>query len=129
MLAAKVELGIKARAAYKNGDRKAIKALVHDGYTPLFAALEDFYACFAEQWEIENKPFGFEVQDYRIGGLIRRAQHCADKLCAYANGATDVIPEFEEATLESMMTPEEAARRKLDFNRFGASIGTNIMTW
>ena len=129
VLAAKVELGIKARAAYKNGDRKAIKALVHDGYTPLFAALEDFYACFAEQWEIENKPFGFEVQDYRIGGLIRRAQHCADKLCAYANGATDVIPEFEEATLESMLTPEEAARRKLDFNRFGASIGTNIMTW
>lgn len=129
VLAAKVELGIKARAAYKNGDRKAIKSLVKEGYMPLFAALEDFYACFQEQWEIDNKPFGFEVQDYRIGGLIRRVQHCAEKLIAYADGATDRIPEFDEVAIESMYTAEQAARRKLNFNRFGASIGTNIFMW
>ena len=129
VLSAKVELGVKARAAYKNGDRKAIKALVKEGYMPLFAALEDFYACFQEQWEIDNKPFGFEVQDYRIGGLIRRVQHCAEKLIAYADGAADRIPEFDEVAIESMMTPEEAARRKVSFNRFGRSIGANIITW
>ena len=95
----KAELGVKTRAAYKAGDRAAITALVNDCYKPLVRKLKAFYAAFEAQWHIENKPFGFECHDYRIGGLIQRVTHCADRLLRYAVGKTDTLPELEEALL------------------------------
>ena len=47
----------------------------------------------------ENKPFGFEVQDIRIGGLIQRLKTAEKRIGEYINGESDCIPELEETRL------------------------------
>lgn len=99
VLAIKNDLGIRTRKAYKDRDNEALKTLIED-YTETESALKVFYENFRKQWHRENKPFGFEVQDARIGGLMLRTQSCRRRLEAYIAGETDCIEELEETILD-----------------------------
>lgn len=61
--------------------------------------LETFYDEYERFWMTEKKPQGFEVQDARLGGLIRRVKHCMDRLNARLSGGIGSIPELEEELL------------------------------
>lgn len=125
----KYELGVKTRNAYKTGDPKAIKDLVKTLYYPLIKKLEQFYAALEYQWSVENKPHGFEVQDYRLGGLIKRVEHCAARLIRFANGKDARIEELEEIMLDPFGNSAEVNKRLTTFNNFGKNIGVNQITW
>ena len=100
VLAKKFELGIQTRAAYLAGDRKALLRLAEEVYPALLEKLERFYTEFERFWMTEKKPHGFDVQDARLGGLIRRVEHCRRRLCAYVQGEASSIPELEEEILQ-----------------------------
>ena len=98
-LSVKADLGIRTRAAYLSGDKKAAKALCTD-YDAALERLDTFYAAYEQQWMHENKPQGFDVIDLRIGGQHQRLLHCRDRLLAYAEGRLDRIEELEEPVLD-----------------------------
>ena len=98
-LTVKFDLGLKTRAAYKTGDRAAMKELI-PVYKTAIKRITEFYEIFKRQWSIENKPSGFEIQDMRLGGLILRVKHCLEIIQAYASGETDFIPELEEKLID-----------------------------
>lgn len=98
-LSVKADLGIRTRAAYLSGDKKAAKALCTD-YDAALERLAAFYAAYEQQWMHENKPQGFDVVDLRIGGQRQRLLHCRDRLLAYAEGQLDRIAELEEPVLD-----------------------------
>lgn len=98
-LSVKADLGIRTRAAYLSGDKKAAKALSTD-YDAALERLDAFYAAYEQQWMHENKPQGFDVVDLRIGGQRQRLLHCRDRLLAYAEGQLDRIEELEEPVLD-----------------------------
>lgn len=98
-LSVKAGLGIRTRAAYLSGDKKAAKALSTD-YDAALERLDAFYAAYEQQWMHENKPQGFDVVDLRIGGQRQRLLHCRDRLLAYAEGRLDRIEELEEPVLD-----------------------------
>ena len=98
-LSVKADLGIRTRAAYLSGDKKAAKALSTD-YDAALERLDAFYAAYEQQWMHENKPQGFDVIDLRIGGQRQRLLHCRDRLLAYAEGRLDRIEELEEPVLD-----------------------------
>lgn len=98
-LSVKADLGIRTRAAYLSGDKKAAKALSTD-YDAALERLDAFYAAYEQQWMHENKPQGFDVVDLRIGGQRQRLLHCRDRLLAYAEGRLDRIEELEEPVLD-----------------------------
>lgn len=98
-LSVKADLGIRTRAAYLSGDKKAAKALCTD-YDAALERLDAFYAAYEQQWMHENKPQGFDVIDLRIGGQRQRLLHCKDRLLAYAEGRLDRIEELEEPVLD-----------------------------
>ena len=52
-------------------------------------------------WFENAKPYGFEVQDIRIGGLKERFRSCKARLIAYAEGKTESIPELEEDIMKT----------------------------
>lgn len=66
--------------------------------------VKTFYLSFHRQWMIENKSHGFDVSDIRLGGVMARLDHCADRLMDYVNGNVDRIEELEE-TLLDVRTP------------------------
>lgn len=99
VLAVKFELGVKTRKIYEKGDKITLAALAENEYALLLEKLENFYKKYEEFWMSEKKPHGFDVQDARIGGLIRRVEHCKMRLEAYAKGNISAIPELEEKVL------------------------------
>lgn len=95
----KFSLADKTRALYAAGDKAGLRKLADEDYTDFLARLEAFYTAFSSQWDILNKPYGFEVHDAHFGGLERRVAHCRARLWAYADGKIDKIDELCEGML------------------------------
>jgi len=109
VLAVKNDLGIRTRKAYRGGDRETLQALLDD-YTKTEVALNIFYENLKVQWYRENKPFGFEVQDARLGGLIHRTRSCRERIKLYLAGEIDCIEELEEEILDPECIKDENKR-------------------
>ena len=102
VLEVKFDLGVKTRKAYKANDRSALKRLAEADYAELLNRLDIFYDAFEEFWTTEKKPFGFEVQDIRLGGVKQRVAHCKRRLENYLAGKEERIPELEEEILQPL---------------------------
>ncbi len=99
LLARKATLGIRTRQAYREKDTETLRRLAMEDYPAAAALTEQFLRIFFRQWEKENKPFGFDIQELRLGGLSMRLRHCAERLLAYLAGEAERIPELEESLL------------------------------
>ena len=99
VLEIKYELGLRTRRAYEAGDKDALRQMAEKDYPEVIKRLGIFVKAFEKQWMTDNKPHGFEVQDRRIGGVIRRTDACRARILAYVNGKIDRIDELEEALL------------------------------
>ena len=121
----KFDLGVRTRQAYLSGNREALQALTRE-YTLLEERVEHFYEVYREQWLAENKPFGFEVQDLRLGGLCKRIRHCGERLQAYLDGALDRIEELEAPVLD-VRGVENMAGEALEFNSWSQSVTANVI--
>ncbi len=95
----KYELGVKTREAYQSGDREALRSLAEYDYVEAGKRINAFALAFEKQWFAENKPHGFDIQDGRLGTVLRRTSSCRRRLLDYLNGKIDSIPELEEKLL------------------------------
>ena len=98
-LALKAELGRDLKTAYDNGDKEKMKIIANETIPEVIQRVRDFFTAFDYQWKKENKPFGFEAQCQRIGGLIFRMEYVAKRLNEYLEGQVENIPELEETRL------------------------------
>lgn len=92
----KYSLGARTRKAYLDNDKAELARLANEEYTECIARINRFYNDFRTQWYTVNKTYGFEVQDARLGGLIRRMESCKDRILDYVNGNIDKIEELNE---------------------------------
>ncbi len=105
----KYELGLKTRKLYEEKDKKGILELVNNSYIPLISRIEEFYQSYVNRWYMENKSFGLEVQDIRVGGLMQRLKTCYKRLLDYANGKIEKIDELEEVSICKLITDDDYA--------------------
>lgn len=94
----KADIGIRTRELYLKKDKEGLENILKD-YTSVIKRLQDFYGTFMFQWNKDNKPFGWEIQDIRLGGLEKRVKYCKDKIADFISGKIDSIPELEEEIL------------------------------
>lgn len=94
----KAELGIRTRDAYQRKDIAALLELIQD-YEETALRLDTFRATFKKQWDKENKPFGWEVQEIRLAGVKARLLACRETLSRYVAGELTQIEELEEKLL------------------------------
>ncbi len=94
----KYDLGVRVRKAYKSGNKSIIGQICNE-IDITIGRLDLFYKNFRELWLCENKPFGFEVQEARIGGLKLRLASCKEWLEDYINGKIDRIDELDKEIL------------------------------
>ncbi len=95
----KYELGIKTRRAYKEGNKEMLIALAKESYTAIEKLIPKLLAASRDQWYRESKPYGFDVIERMLGGLLARTTSCKARLIDYANGKIDSIPELCEQIL------------------------------
>ncbi len=98
LLVKKCHLGVKIRKAYKEADKKAILEYA-ESVAALRPAYRDVYEKLSILWHNTNKPFGFELTENRIGGILLRLEAVEQKLKNYALGVCEKIEELEEEVL------------------------------
>ncbi|MEK4508356.1 hypothetical protein [Paenibacillus sp. FSL K6-2524] len=99
LLELKVDAGINLRNAYLNGDRTTLKRYAHEILPELKSRAVRFISAYRAQWMSENKIFGLDVFDLRMGGLMQRLESTSWRLDMYLNG---VIPNLEELEQERL---------------------------
>jgi len=99
VLTLKTDLGIKLRKAYKNGDKESLKQLANVTIPEIQKRLAVFHESFRYQWMKENKHFGYDVIDGRMGWLNNRLTTSTVLVNDYLNGKIDQIDELETEIL------------------------------
>lgn len=94
----KAYLGIRTRKAYQAKDKKELRRLLED-YAVAADRVEEFRKTMRKMWMKEYKPYGWEVQQIRLGGLRSRILDCRLRIVEYLEGQADSIPELEEEIL------------------------------
>lgn len=97
-LSVKVDIGCRIRKAYADGDKDALRSLQKD-LTVCREKLRRFVNAFRDQWEKENKIFGYEVLEGRFGFLFQRIETAKRRIEEYLTGKIPSIPELEETIL------------------------------
>lgn len=99
ILAVKTCLPKDIRKAYEQGDKASLLAYAEKDLVELEADLVGFINCFSRQWLQENKVFGLDTVDIRMGGLLQRVRRAKERLTGYAKGEWLSLPELEEKLL------------------------------
>ena len=90
----KAEIGLKTRKFYKEKDFPKLKGMV-EYYHETVRRLDNFTKALKKQWMKECKPFGWEIQEIRLGGMRARLLGSAERLALYLNGELEKIEELE----------------------------------
>lgn len=122
LLAVKTDLSAKLKAAYRSDDRQGLADLVEELFPQVRALVTEFHDAFRVQWMTYNKPFGFEVQDVRLGGLAARLDTAAIRIAQYLSGELERLEELEQPDL-----PIDHAAHTDRMNSFKKSITACIM--
>lgn len=109
VLELKYELGVKTHEAYLKGDKKTLKALANNEYTKLIKRLTNLSNAIDVVWDIENKTAGVEIEDIKIGGLIKRTKHCKAIILKYLKYGGE-IAELKDPMLD-FYTPGTTLRK------------------
>lgn len=92
----------------------------------LIKKIKVFYYAFRKQWYAENKTYGFDVQDVRIGGLLLRLESCRDRLNDFINGSISKIAELEEDLLPVFSSSDKKGDVGI-YNNWAANTTLNVL--
>ena len=128
VLEQKCDLGVRIKAAYDAKDRARLQELATQGIPQVLERLEEFWDAFRAQWDADNKPFGFEVQDIRIGGLEKRLRHAALRIKSYLDGSLDSLPELEQERLPATKNYDGSEENiNLNYNAWIANATNSVL--
>lgn len=85
--------------AYQEKDTETMRMLLEE-LQDIKEDMQKFYGTFRQLWLKENKGFGMEVADIRIGGMIARIETVTIMVNDYLEGRADKIYELEEERIE-----------------------------
>lgn len=101
LLALKATLSFDIRAAYRDKDMNALKEIAFKRIPATIDAVNSYVEAARKEWYTDNKTFGFDVIELRLGGLKERLNSTKLRLEAYINGEIKEIEQLEEPLLEA----------------------------
>lgn len=126
VLSNKAELGREIYDAYHTGQRDRLEEIAEEVFPQMLKDLAAFQQAFRRQWMRENKPFGFEVQTIRLGGLDARLREVQAVLRGYLHGELDSIAELDVPHIPSSYF-EEQDIEKLNYNLWSVIVSPSVI--
>lgn len=123
VLSIKITLGIQTRDAYRKNDKEHLLKLIDELYPNTIKNINTFYHSFSKQWHHENKPHGFDVEDIRIGGLLKRMEVAHHKLRLFYNQSIMTIHELDE----DIKPISKGENTHIYFNNWRTIVSVNIV--
>ena len=99
VLADKADLGMCIKSAYDRSDRAALKDISQNVIPEIICNLTDMKSSREKIWMNDAKPFGYEILDIKIGGVITRLKSTGYRIDNYLNGNVPRLEELEEERL------------------------------
>ncbi|MHA0857133.1 family 20 glycosylhydrolase [Paenibacillus sp. CMAA1364] len=116
VLELKCDVGINIRQAYLNKDDATLTLHVEEILPELKRRTEDFMTAYRTQWNEENKIFGLDVFDIRMGGLLQRMEVAVSRLSGYLSGQISQLEELEQEILYFDSREEEGNSKATSAN-------------
>lgn len=99
VLSVKAQMGLRLTAAYKAGDRDALRRFAEVELPELKQRVIAMRKVHMENWFALYKPLGWDVMDMRYGSLITRIDSAVEELSMYLSGRLDRLEELEQPRL------------------------------
>lgn len=126
IISKKCEISLKLQKAYLSGDREEVKRLILLAEDVL-CDVKEFHTAVYNQWTADNKIFGYEVQDIRLGALETRIGFAIKKLGAWVNGDIERVEELEEKRLPYNSVLSEGGMREVNENQWTRIVSAGLM--
>lgn len=98
-LSVKSNMGNELYKMYNENDKDGLRSYIYDTVPKAMKKLDAFITAFREAWYIENKTFGFDVIEHRLGGQMQRLKEVVYRVEKYLNGEIAHIEELEQQKL------------------------------
>ena len=118
LLEKKASLSVDIRKAYEEGKKDVLRWYAEKEIPEICSRIDDFIVLFRQQWYMENKTFGFEVQEVRLGGLKETLKSAAIRLKSYCSGEVSRIEELEQPVLPYAADEEGNPKKLLCLNNW-----------
>lgn len=120
VMSIKYDLGYRTRQLYDNRDMDGLRAIIEE-YVEVEKRVEHFRDVFEKAWFTENKPYGFDVQDMRLGGLMQRLKSQAKRLRQFVDGEVENIPELDERLVDYFSGSQNFKKGIYHHNRYATA--------
>lgn len=124
VLSIKSTLSLEIYEAYHSKNIDELKRIILK-IKKVIKKTKAFYEGFKEQWFLENKRFGFEIQSYRIGGLLQRLEEVIFIIKAYIHGDIKTIVELDERVITPNLNKK--TNGTIYFNQFSNYISYSLL--
>lgn len=125
LLEKKAGLSVSLRRAYEEGKKDVLRWYAEKEIPEILSRVQDFTVLLRQQWYTENKTFGFDVQEIRLGGLQELLRSAAIRLKSYCNGEVDRIEELEQPILPYAVEEDGTPRKELCCNNWEYSFSVS----
>lgn len=116
LLELKCDAGINIRNAYQKQDKDTLAEYSRHLLPELKVRAEHFISAYRTQWMEENKIFGYDVFDLRMGGLLQRLETTIHRIDAYLEGELAELEELEQEILYFDGRKSEGESRAISAN-------------
>ncbi|MBR5388723.1 MAG: hypothetical protein IK147_04610 [Clostridia bacterium] len=98
-LGVKANFGNTLKALYKSGDKDGLKNFAEKTVPLAVKKLDAFILAVRNSWLGENKIFGLDLLEIRLGGQKQRLNEIVLRINDYLCGRTETLPELEQENL------------------------------
>lgn len=128
VLELKATAGTELKAAYDKADKAELKRLAVEVLPEIQRRTETFYDAFRNGWMKESRPGGFDTQDLRIGGMLRRILAAEKTVLDYLEGRIDKVDELEwERLYFDCRTKDSDKCLTIGYNGYSRNATANIL--
>ena len=99
VLADKADLGVRIKAAYDQKQHAALREICEKELPGIIKNLEAMKDLREDLWMADAKPFGYELMDIKLGGVLTRLDSTGKRIQKYLDGAIVRLEELEEKRL------------------------------
>lgn len=99
-LSTKATLSSDTRDAYHKNDRSTLCAIASERIPATLSSLEEYLQAARDEWYYDNKTFGFDIVELRIGGLKERLKTAKRTIEQYLAGERETIEQLEQELLD-----------------------------
>lgn len=100
VLELKCDMGLRIKQAYDGKNRKMLQSISERELPELLSRIDKLHGALREQWFCENKAFGFDVQDIRLGALKERVRAAKLRIDDFLSGRVSELEELEQERLD-----------------------------